>query len=527
MVYSMDRRRQNRLLLGLIVLLWLPLLLSNTVPMQDLPDWVLQGTILSHADSPLFAPFYHVRMIPAPNLALSLILAVLGPIIGMQAAAKIAAALTLLLFTAGFVYLRRADGRLTPHIEVLGALFAANHFYMMGYLNFMLGSGLAFIAVGYYWRRAGQFAKESAAVLAVLATAIYFCHFFAFFMTALAVFCIAWRTYYSRLRAYIAPLAALAPGVLFGLWYALARSGEFNIRYELSPLKHLWFKVMPFAPLSNFYPFSPQPIAWVVVLANIAVVAGLAVLFLWLIRMRAFDPRSPLTIAGMTLAVAGLLAPTCIFELIWPGQRLLFLAFFLLLADVNPPRELRMELSRKTAVLLAALLLFNSANMTMAARQVTAVAASIEQNVPEDASPLLIDTANFIWDKPKTALERLTDPFGYPAWVNPLKAVGYYHAAKHGGLIQYLFPTGVVEVTQTGPPLVQRQAQLSEVQRFAPYEYIVLTGRKSVADRIDAELPPQYREIAASPYYRILKRQPPQPPRQGLAPGALSWIGLP
>jgi hypothetical protein len=520
----MDRRRQNRILLALVLLAAAPMVFIQHLPLQDLPGWTVQSEILSNLDDARFAPYYSLLTAPVPNSLATVLISALGTFVGSTAAARLVALLTLFVFTFGFVSLRRMDGRLTPHIEILGALFCANHFFMMGYLNFVLGAGIAFFAVGYHRRRAAFFPLESSVVLAGLLTLTYFAHFFAFFSAVLAVGLVSFSIHKLNWKKLIPPAIAIVPGLVFLLWYAVARSGSFALGYELTPLKFVWYKLAPFAVLTNFEPLTPPLIAWVAVLINASVIFLLALLLAWLVKEKSVDLRSPLTIAALVLALLGLLAPTRLFELVRPGQRMLFIAFFFFLADVEPPRLLRKEVRSIIVTAIAVLVLLNSANTIAAGRAIDGYVEKMESALPAEARLLLVDGSYFDFQSHLSTGLKVLDPFSYPTAVHPLKAVGYYPLLDHGGLIGYLFPSGLIRVTPDRPPAVNRWEQLIDPERTASYTHIIVTGNTDEVAALVEAAAHSFRTATYDLYFAILEKKPPEPaPDDSFSPG-LFWL---
>lgn len=476
--------------------------------MQDLPDWTLQAKILNNLDDPRFSPYYSMQLLPVPNSLGTLFMAGAGKLTGETTAAALLAFLIILLFTFGFVYLVRADGRLTPHLEIFGALFALNHFFMMGYFNFVLGLSLAFYAIGYYWRRAPNFTNESSALLALLLILVYLAHFLAFFIAVIAIGCIAWRTWFGKYNNYALVLFSFIPSMALLAWYAVGRNGSFDIGYEYTLLNFLWYKSAPFAPLSNFYPITPQPIAWGVVVANFLAIGTIFLFVIWLITKKYVSFRSPLPLAALILVVIGLLAPTKLFELIRPGQRLLFGAFFIFLAGVEPPRLLRRELKPAILFLVTMFIAVHSLNIIFAGKHVDQFLDSIETKIPTQSTLLILNDSHFDLDEEESIFEKIKDPFSYPAWINPLKSISYYHLAEHGGIIGYLFPSGLLKVVPTRPAPVNQIDQLKDPDRVKDYTNIIITGNTRNVLKISNAASASFKTIQFGGYYALLEKKP-------------------
>ena len=503
---QVDRKRQNLILFALVLLASAPFLFVSHLPLQDIPNWTLEATILNHADSQRFALYYFLEWLPVPNSLATLIIAGLGRSIGEAQAARVLAFFCVMLFAFSVVYLRRTDGRLTPHIEVLGVLFACHHFFMMGYLNFALGLALAFFTIGYHYRRASNIAVESAVVLGLLLVLVYFAHFLAYFVAVLAVVFTALRNWAGP-KKFLAPMLAIGPSAALLVWYTVAHAGAFAIGYEYTFLNYIWYKVAPFAPLTNFYPITTPAMAWLVVTINALVIVSLLSLVIWLIAAKRANFGSPLTIVAVVLLVLGLVAPTKLFELIRPGQRLLFAGFFLFLADVRAPRFLRKELRPATIVLIAALTGLMSFNLFVAGKKVDRAVDALWQKVPTRATFLIANDSHFDFGENESFSEKLRNPFSYPVWVNPLKSIPLYHVARHGGMIGYLFPTGLVRARNDRPPAINRLSQLADPVRTEPFSHAVLSGQTPRLNRMTGRLSPQFRTVWADTNIAIMVRR--------------------
>lgn len=504
----MDRKRQNLIILLLVLLMTLPMIFIRHIPMQDIPDWILQAKIINNLDDPGFSKYYSLRILPVPNSLGTLLIFAGGRFICEESAAKVVTFLAMILFTFGFVYLRRADGRLTPHIEMIGLLFGANHFLMMGYLNFSLGLALGFFAIGYYWRRAPFFAKESSVVLSFLLLLIYFSHFLAFLIAAITILIITWRTWFGDYKKYMLPAISFVPALLLFAWYAAARVGSFSIGYEYSITNYLFYKLSPFAPLSNYYPLSPALVAWGVALVNIIVILSLMALVIWLVKIKRAKFWSPMILASLVLFVLGLFAPTKFFELIRPGQRLIFASLFIFLAGVWPPRVLRKEVKLFPVMILATIIAVNGANMFFAGKHVDYMVRVIEKKIPKADNLLLLNDSHFPDKQNRTFLQKTLNPFSYPVWVNPLKQAAYYYVKDHGGLIGYLFPSGFIKVRDKRPAPINSLEHLASPDRTKEYSHIIITGKIRDMDFVTDGASHSFKTIYLDTYFRILERLP-------------------
>ena len=505
----MDRKRQNRILLALVLLAAVPLVFLEYLPLQDLPHWTLEATVLDHLDDPAVAADFSLQKLPVPNCLGTLLMASAGHWIGAPAAARLVAFLCLLLFPFGFVYLRRVDGRMVPRLEIFGMLFAANHFFMMGYFNFCLGLALAFFAIGFFQKRAAQFSWTSTIVLGFLLIFVYLAHFLAFFIAATAVAAIARRTHGENIKGYITPALAFIPAMILLVVYAIGHRGSFAVGFAYSPLKYLWYKAAPFAALSNFYPVTPTILAWVNVMINGLILVGLGALVVGLLVKKTATLRSPLTIAALALLVLGLVAPTRFFELVRPGQRLIFGAFFLFLAGVDAPRSLRKEVRPWLFLLLAALVGIQAVNFFVAGKRVDRAVDILMKHLPEGAAVLQINDSHFDMNQSETMLTKTVDPYSYPVWVAPLKALRHYPAARLDGLHSgVLFSTGLTRSHRKRLIAINSLEQLASPSCTNEYSHVILTGTRAHMDTLLEATYHSFQPIRYDVNFALLARRP-------------------
>src|SRR5215216_6470662 len=106
----MNPKTQYWLLLCLAgVLLCLPVVFTNYVPLVDYPNHLARAYILHSYDQvPAYRAEYRVALGPLPNLAVDLVVVVGLSFFGLPAAGKIFLITTVLLFVAGCHRLGRA-----------------------------------------------------------------------------------------------------------------------------------------------------------------------------------------------------------------------------------------------------------------------------------------------------------------------------------------------------------------------------------------------------------------------------------
>lgn len=473
------RRRARNIILAAFTLYLLGLtLVVDIAPLQDQMDWVLQAKILAHSSLPV-AQDYAIRVQPVPNLLGTLAIALAGKALPIFTAARVVYALYLAWFVLAFVYLSRSDGRERPLVELLGPLYAMNHFFLMGFYNFVLGLAFVFFTLGLLRRRADSRSPWFWLGFSLLVSATYLSHFLAFAILALGCMLLALRRYGKNWRAY-APGALTFLPALAGLgWYVAVRGDEFWYHYAFhNPLYYLWYKVGPWAVASSYYPLTPTWAAWVNTSLNTLAIVAVPLLVLRALMKKRAPISNPLLLTALALTVIALLAPTRVFELLRPGQRLLFAAVLFFAAGATPGKPTAPQTYRLVTLLLAGLLFWNGYCWLDATVKTDAKLKVLSATLPADAEMLLVTDSHFHYREPRALCEKLADPYSYPNHVNSLRYLPYAQIIKHGGRIRSLFGTGIVHAKNRDllPP-INRPWHLTDPQRAGAYSHLVATGQ--------------------------------------------------
>jgi len=350
---------RNIILAAFAVYLMLLPLTTHVAPLQDQMDWMLQAKIIADPHNPAFAHDYAVQWRPVPNLLGTLLIAAASKVLPIFSAAATIYAAYLVWFVFAFVYFVRADGRSRPLVELLGVLYAPNHFFLMGFFNFALGLACVFFALGWLRRNVARGGPRTWIVFALAALATYLSHFVAFGILGLGSLLVCAHAFERAWRRYLAWLAALAPSLAGLAWYASHRAGEFYFQYAFhNPLYYAWYQVGPWAVASSYYPLTPDWAVWINAALNACAIVAIPALAIRAWRKKRLDLSSPwLWVAAILLAI-GLAAPTRIYELLRPGQRLIFAAA-LLIAASSQPRPVSQKTYRLVLLSLLALLFWN------------------------------------------------------------------------------------------------------------------------------------------------------------------------
>ena len=164
------------LLLGCGVLVS-PLLLVDVPPLLDYPNHLARAFVLAQGDAdPVLSAMYGPHWAVIPNLATDVLLHPLIRALPVHVAGRLVLGLALLLpVIGGVLYSRALFGRWSPWAAGT-CLVTANGLFLLGFLNFQIGIGLApLCAAGWlHWRERRPFG--TALFGAVAAAALFFCH---------------------------------------------------------------------------------------------------------------------------------------------------------------------------------------------------------------------------------------------------------------------------------------------------------------------------------------------------------------
>lgn len=202
-----------RLALPLVLaLLAAPLALTDIPPLLDYPNHLARmHVIAAHASDPAVAAIYDLRWRLIPNIGMDLVVPALARVMPLDIAGRLFAAAALLLPVLGVVALHRAAfGGRDAWPLAAGAALAWNGIFVAGFLNYLVGAGLALLGAAAWWRmpRAGP----RVALACALSPMLFLCHLFAWGFYGLLVGALTLAGL--RGRAPAAALATLAGAAL-------------------------------------------------------------------------------------------------------------------------------------------------------------------------------------------------------------------------------------------------------------------------------------------------------------------------
>jgi hypothetical protein len=177
------------LALGIVcAILLFPMFLTDVPPLLDYPNHLARLMVLAdNGVDPILRRFFQPNWGIIPDLGIDLIGTPLVSVLPIHVAGRIVLSIALLLPVLGTVaYSRAVFGRLTWWS--LGcALVAYNATYTQGFLNFMMGTGLALLLAAAWiaWRDSAPWRTLAIAIPG--AVALFFCHLMGLLFYALLI----------------------------------------------------------------------------------------------------------------------------------------------------------------------------------------------------------------------------------------------------------------------------------------------------------------------------------------------------
>lgn len=319
-----------------------PLLLVDVPPVLDYPNHLARLVVLAHPGDPDLSQIYAPHWRIVPNLGIDLLGAALLKIVPVHVGGRLLLALSLFAPVIGVVvYHRVAFGRFALWPLASGVM-AANGIFHLGFMNFLLALGLAFVGAAIWLALRPRHRWLATLAGAVSAVVIFFAHLFGVILFGLLIGAdeVA-RLWQCRRAGQLAARDVLQSGCRLALAVAPA-----VVLFALGPLaegaagigewrggQKLW---------ALFTPFMTTNIL-------LTLVTGLAVFCtLVLLRRQArWAPGAGLVIG--TLAVLFLLAPSTIKNGTFVDVRLALMMWLVAFAAMNP------RLDRRAAATVALL----------------------------------------------------------------------------------------------------------------------------------------------------------------------------
>jgi hypothetical protein len=342
--------------LAVVAVLLVPLFLTEIPPLLDYPNHLARMSILNRIhDDPVIARIYSVEWRIVPNIGIDIAMPALMHLLPLMAAGKVFVALALILPLAGVAALHRAVFGVRSLWPLAAALVTYNRLFFAGFLNFLIGVGLALLAAA-LWCALRDRSVVKIAAAAVAAILIFFCHLIAVAFYGLLLLALelaaarklgqTWRQMALRLAFLAVPFLIPAALYLSAPISADAPAGGHGIadavKHYYWTLAASWNGMKPYGLLNPFLTYDRRLDIGAVVL--VAFVLG----FLWYESRLKIAPALGGLFALLLLAYP--VVPFFLMQTAWIDQRLPILAGFLLFAGTWP----RIRERRTTILLIAA-----------------------------------------------------------------------------------------------------------------------------------------------------------------------------
>jgi hypothetical protein len=314
----------------LSVVLLAPLLITDVPPLLDYPNHLARFVLLAAGpDDPTLGPIFTAHWAIIPNLAADVIAPPLLRLLPVHVAGRCLLAGILLLNLAGVLALHRALFRRLSLWPLASGLVAYNSGFLLGFLNWGIGTGLAmlFAAAWLTWR--GRRPVATIAAASVASVVLFFCHLMGlvFFLVLIgsAEAHAIWRE-----RAVLVRSASLVP-VMTGpmvLWLLTTLRDAPTETHWMTPREKLLQLASPF--INYLLPLD---------LISAALVFGAVALGVATARI-ALAPRAVVAVAMLAILYVAL--PFDLMATSFLDTRIAIMLGFLLFATVDPLRTPRL-----------------------------------------------------------------------------------------------------------------------------------------------------------------------------------------
>lgn len=382
-----------RFALAAMLLVAIPLLWPAVPPLTDLPGHIGRYRVMLGDEAAILGQWYDFNWRPVGNLGVDLLVAALGPWLGLEPAVKAVVIAIPVLTTGGALWIsHELHGRVSP-FAVFALPLAYSYPLHFGFVNYALAMALVLPAWA-LWLRLGRFGHvRTRCVLFVAAGLIvWIAHVVGWAMLCLFVFGGEWaagrmrgeRPITAALRAGVAslPLAA-PPALMLVLWRSGGIGGETERWFDLMTklkgvaivLRDRWF------------------------LLDVGSVTLLLILIYAAVRGR-LGRIVPVAAAAAGLAtIAFLLLPFTLMGSAYADMRLLPYAMLVALAGIAPPADARrQQIALAGLAFLTVRVVANTASLALHDREWTRELAALD-HIPRGARLLALtgDTCEQPW----------------------------------------------------------------------------------------------------------------------------------
>ncbi len=171
----------------LFILVAYPIVIIQHPPINDYANHLVRMYLLHHADSAPVDRFYQVDWNLIPNLAMDLTVPVLTNVLPLAQAGKVYILFVFALLTSGALFLHWVLYKRLSAIPLVTFLFLYNRAFLMGFVNFLGGCGLAIWALAFWLCIRDKGTATKLAVGTLMSGLMYFAHLHAFGVYAIVV----------------------------------------------------------------------------------------------------------------------------------------------------------------------------------------------------------------------------------------------------------------------------------------------------------------------------------------------------
>ncbi|OQW54000.1 MAG: hypothetical protein A4S14_00730 [Proteobacteria bacterium SG_bin9] len=352
---------------ALAVALAVPFVMIDLPPVLDYPNHLARYFVLAHPTDPLLSQMYEPRWAILPNLGMDVLGALLLRVTDVHIGGRMLLALSLFAPVIGVVvYSRVVFGRLT-YWPLASGLAAYNGIFFMGFMNFLLSLGLAFMAAAGWiaWRRQGNTAL-AVIVGALFSAVIFLCHIFGVVLFALLIGAFELARLDAERRADTLTARDVVQTALLGMG-ALAPA---LVLYVMSPLSE-GAPLGPWGGLHKLWDLLTPFLVYSKPLTLLTAVAFFSVLILARRQLR-FAPGGVLVLA--VLGAIFIVTPTAIKGGTFVDNRIALMIALVLFAGVEP------QLPPRSAIVVGVIL---AALIGLRSGYIASVWASHRENLAE------------------------------------------------------------------------------------------------------------------------------------------------
>jgi hypothetical protein len=373
----------------LSVVLLAPLLITDVPPLLDYPNHLARFVLLAAAkDDPVLGPIFMPHWVIIPNLAADVIVPPLLHLMPVHVAGRCLLGAVLLLNLAGVIALHGALFRRLSLWPLASGLAAYNSTFLLGFLNWQIGSGLAMLCAAAWltWREHRPVMTIIGA--SVASVALFFCHlmgFVFFFVLIGSAEVYAMRQDRAVISRLASLLAVLAGPMLLSL--LTEQSDGTSATHWMNPRDKLIQTASPF--INYLFPLDMATALFVYAVIAIGISVG------WF----KLAPRA--APAAVVLVILYVVLPFDLMGASFLDTRFAVMFGFLLFAVVDPvkmPRQPRRALATGLAVLRTAVVAEVWTEHWRDLTQLRAVIAAVPPralvyvtNVPQDEAPAYWD----------------------------------------------------------------------------------------------------------------------------------------